>query len=82
MLILGVVVLAGIALVWPGTRQWAFDEGRAILAAEAGVRTSSIGGDWTEMVLHDVEITDDAGTWATAREVVLSWSPLGATAAR
>ena len=76
MLILGVVVLAGIALVWPGTRQWAFDEGRAILA-EAGVRTSSIGGDWTEMVLHDVEITDDAGTWATAREVVLSWSPLG-----
>ena len=72
----GLAVLVTAALLWPGTRQWAFEEGRTILA-DAGVRSSSIDGGWTEMTLHDVEIADDEGVWATAREVALSWSPLG-----
>ncbi|MCC6919313.1 MAG: translocation/assembly module TamB domain-containing protein [Alphaproteobacteria bacterium] len=71
-----IVLLLTAVLLWPGTRQWAFDYGRAILA-EAGVQSASITGSWSEMTLSEVALTDDDGTWATAREIVISWSPLG-----
>ncbi|BCW90541.1 hypothetical protein sos41_37130 [Alphaproteobacteria bacterium SO-S41] len=74
--LLAIIVLITGVLLWPGTREWAFNYGRSILD-EAGVKSSSITGDWTEMTLHDVAITDAEGTWATADEVVLSWSPWG-----
>jgi len=71
-----IVLLFTAILLWPGTRQWAFDYGRSILA-EAGVQSTAITGSWSEMTLTGVALTDDDGTWATAREIVISWSPLG-----
>jgi translocation and assembly module TamB len=70
------ILLLSAILLWPGTREWAFDYGRSILA-DAGVRSASISGSWSEMTLNEVALTDDDGTWATAREIVISWSPLG-----
>jgi translocation and assembly module TamB len=70
------ILLLTAVLLWPGTRDWAFDYGRTVLA-DAGVQSSSITGSWSEMTLNEVALTDDDGTWATAREVVISWSPLG-----
>lgn len=70
------ILLLTAVLLWPGTREWAFDYGRSILA-DAGVQSASITGSWSEMSLNEVALTDDDGTWATAREIVISWSPLG-----
>lgn len=73
---LSLILLLTAVILWPGTRQWAFDYGRSILA-EAGVKSASITGSWSDMTLNEVALTDDDGTWATAREIVISWSPLG-----
>lgn len=70
------VVLVLVALYMPGVRQWAFEQGRSILA-EAGVQSDSVSGEWTEMHLAGVALTDDEGVWLTAQEIVLSWSPWG-----
>ncbi len=74
--LVSLVVLFFAVLFIPGVKQYAFEQGRSILT-EAGVQSESIGGDWTEMTLKNVALTDDIGTWATASEVVLSWSPWG-----
>jgi translocation and assembly module TamB len=74
MAVLGLIVLLIIALNLPFTRQWAFDYARTILA-DAGVQSSGISGTLGEMTLRDVALTDDEGVWATANEIVVSWSP-------
>lgn len=74
--VLGLIVLVTVILFLPQTRQFAFDYGRGILK-EAGVESSSITGSWSEMTLRDVAIVDETGAWATAREIVISWSPFG-----
>ena len=75
MAVLGLIVLAIIAINLPFTRQWAFDYGRTVLA-DAGVESSGISGTLGEMTLSDVALKDDDGVWATANEIVVSWSPL------
>jgi autotransporter translocation and assembly factor TamB len=72
----GLIVLVLVTLYIPGVKHWAFEQGRSILT-EAGVQSEGIGGDWTRMTLTNVALNDDQGTWATASEVVLSWSPWG-----
>lgn len=71
-----IFILLFAALYFPGVRQWAFEQGRSILAG-AGVQSESITGDWTEMTLANVALNDDQGTWATVSQVVLNWSPWG-----
>ncbi len=68
------VALVALALFLPFTRQYAFDYGRSILT-DAGVDSASFTGSWDRMVLSGVALKDDAGIWATADEIVLSWSP-------
>ncbi len=73
--VVAVIALLALALFLPFTRQYAFDYGRSILT-EAGVRSESFTGSWNRMVLTGVALTDDEGVWATADQVVISWSPL------
>lgn len=72
--LVALVALLVLALFLPFTRQYAFDYGRSILT-EAGVQSASFTGTWNRMVLSEVALSDDQGVWATADEVVLSWSP-------
>lgn len=72
--LVAVVALFALVIFLPFTRQFAFDYGRSILT-EAGVQSASFTGSWDRMVLSQVALTDDEGVWATADEVVISWSP-------
>jgi translocation and assembly module TamB len=69
-----IVALFALVIFLPFTRQFAFDYGRGILT-EAGVESASFTGSWDRMVLSKVALTDDEGVWATADEIVISWSP-------
>ena len=75
-IVAALVVAVGVAINLPFVRDWAFDYGRSILE-EAGVQSASLSGSITQMSLKGVALTDDEGVWATADEIVLSWSPWG-----
>lgn len=72
--LVSIVALFALVIFLPFTRQLAFDYGRDILT-DAGVQSASFTGSWDRMVLSQVALTDDDGVWATADEIVISWSP-------